>query len=217
MSILEKISQAFGHQDQQQGSAQFFKAIEKRRTIYAIGKNVSQSPEAIDALIHSAVKISPSSFNSQSSRVVTLYGEAHIQFWNIVRETLRKIVPADAFAGTNAKIDSFAAGYGTALFYEDQDVIKGLQEQFALYADNFPVWSEHSTAIAQFAVWTALAQENIGASLQHYNPIVDDEVAAAFDIPANWKLRAQLVFGSIEAPAGEKTFMPDEARFKTFK
>lgn len=114
------------------------------------------------------------------------------------------------------KIDSFAAGFGTALFYEDQDVVKGLQEQFALYADNFPVWSEHSSAIAQFATWTALSEIGIGASLQHYNPIVDAEVAETYDIPANWKLRAQLVFGSIEAPAGDKPFMDDAARFKTF-
>ena len=56
----------------------------------------------------------------------------------------------------------------------------------------------------------------MGASLQHYNPIVDEEVAQTYDIPANWKLRAQLVFGSIEAPAGEKTFMDDAARFKSF-
>ena len=45
---------------------------------------------------------------------------------------------------------------------------------------------------------------------------MDAEVAETFDIPANWKLRAQLVFGSIEAPAGEKTYMDDAARFKTF-
>ena len=85
-----------------------------------------------------------------------------------------------------------------------------------MYADNFPVWSEHSSAIAQFATWTALAEIGIGASLQHYNPIVDAEVAETFDIPSNWKLRAQLVFGSIEAEAGEKTFMDDAERFKTF-
>lgn len=94
--------------------------------------------------------------------------------------------------------------------------MKALQEQFALYADNFPVWSEHSTGIAQFATWIALAENNIGASLQHYNPIIDEEVAATFDVPANWKLRAQLVFGSIEAPAGDKEFMNDADRFKTF-
>lgn len=194
----------------------FLNSIKARRTIYAIGKNVTVDQAKIEETMREAVKQSPSAFNSQTSRVVTLYGESHTNFWNIVRETLRKIVPAEAFEGTNQKIDSFSAGFGTALFYEDQDVVKGLQEQFALYADNFPVWSEHSSAIAQFATWTALSEIGIGASLQHYNPIVDAEVAETYDIPANWKLRAQLVFGSIEAPAGDKPFMDDAARFKTF-
>ena len=194
----------------------FLDHIKQRRTIYAVGKNVALTPEKIESVIKEAVNHSPSAFNSQTSRIVTLFGESHLQFWNVVRETLRKIVPEAAFEGTNAKINSFAAGYGTVLFYEDQDVVKSLQEQFALYADNFPVWSEHSSAIAQFAVWTALSEQNIGASLQHYNPIVDAEIAEIFDIPANWKLRAQLVFGSIEAPAGEKTFMADADRFNTF-
>ena len=194
----------------------FLGHIKQRRTIYAVGKNVALTPEQIESVIKEAVNHSPSAFNSQTSRIVTLFGESHLQFWNIVRETLRKIVPEAAFEGTNTKINSFAAGYGTVLFYEDQDVVKSLQEQFALYADNFPVWSEHSSAIAQFAVWTALSEQNIGASLQHYNPIVDAEITEIFDIPANWKLRAQLVFGSIEAPAGEKTFMAEVDRFKTF-
>lgn len=194
----------------------FLDHIKQRRTIYAVGKSVALTPEQIESVIKEAVNLSPSAFNSQTSRIVTLFGESHLQFWNVVRETLRKIVPDAAFEGTNAKINSFAAGYGTVLFYEDQDVVKSLQEQFALYADNFPVWSEHSSAIAQFAVWTALSEQNIGASLQHYNPIVDAEIAEIFDIPANWKLRAQLVFGSIEAPAGEKTFMAEADRFKTF-
>ena len=194
----------------------FLDHIKQRRTIYAVGKNVPLTPKQIESVIKEAVNHSPSAFNSQTSRIVTLFGESHLQFWNVVRETLRKIVPEAAFEGTNAKINSFAAGYGTVLFYEDQDVVKSLQEQFALYADNFPVWSEHSSAIAQFSVWTALSEQNIGASLQHYNPIVDAEIAEIFDIPANWKLRAQLVFGSIEAPAGEKTFMVEADRFKTF-
>ena len=194
----------------------FLDHIKKRRSIYAIGKNVSLNQAEIENIIKEAVKHSPSSFNSQSSRVVILFGQSHDTFWHIVRETLRDLVSADAFDATNSKIDGFAAGYGTALFYEDQNVIKGMQEKFALYADNFPIWSEHASGIAQFATWTALAEHNIGASLQHYNPIIDEEVAQTFSIPSNWKLRAQLVFGSIEAPPGEKTFMDDAERFKTF-
>ena len=194
----------------------FLNQIKQRRTIYALGKDLSLDQTKIEEIIKEAIKHSPSAFNSQTSRAVILFGASHVKFWTIVLETLRKIVPAEAFEGTSGKINSFIAGAGSVLFYEDTSVVKGLQEQFPLYADNFPIWSEHSTGIAQFATWTALSEAGIGASLQHYNPIVDEEVAATFDVPADWKLRAQLVFGSIEAPAGDKPFMDDNARFKTF-
>lgn len=70
--------------------------------------------------------------------------------------------------------------------------------------------------MAQHSVWTALANANIGASLQHYNPLIDQEVAQTWDIPASWKLRAQMPFGSNEQPFGEKAFMDDGDRFKVF-
>ena len=52
-----------------------------------------------------------------------------------------------------------------------------MQAQFPLYADNFPVWAEHSDAMHQYAVWTTLAAAGIGANLQHYNPLIDAAVA----------------------------------------
>ena len=60
----------------------------------------------------------------------------------------------------------------------------------------------------------ALAEAGIGANLQHYNPLIDNAVAEAWDIPASWRLRAEMVFGGIAAPAGEKAFAPLEGRFK---
>lgn len=195
----------------------FIELIKNRRTIYNLGDALPVSEEHITKLIKEAVKHSPSSFNSQTSRVVILFGAEHKKLWNIVKETLRAIVPEQAFAGTAQKIDSFAAGAGSILFFEDKDVVTGLQEQFPLYADNFPIWSEQASGIAQFAVWTALAQEKIGASLQHYNPIIDSQVQKEWNVPANWVLRAQMVFGSINEPAGDKGFMDDDVRFKVFK
>jgi len=189
-------------------------SLRKRRSQYSLGRQVSQSQAEIEALIKEAIRLSPSSFNSQSSRAVILFGAQSEKFWALTREALRPLVPADAFAATEAKLASFAAGVGTVLFYEDQDVVKGLQENFALYADNFPIWSEHSTGIAQVATWTALAEAGIGASLQHYNPVVDDAARKEWDIPESWKLRAQMPFGSNEAPFAEKAFMDDAERFR---
>ncbi len=192
--------------------------IENRRTIYAIGKNLKQSPDELAEIIENAIVHAPSAFNSQSSRAVLLFGNEHETFWNLVFEKLKEFLTTDeAITATQNKINSFAAGVGTVLFFEDMNVVKSLQDQFPLYADNFPVWAEHSTGIAQFAAWTALAENGVGASLQHYNPIIDDQVHARWDVPTSWKLRAQLVFGSIEAPAGEKSFIDNATRFKVFK
>ena len=189
----------------------------KRRTQYALGKKLPISEAQVEALILEAVRQAPSSFNSQSSRVVVLFGAQHEKLWNITREVLRPMVPADAFVKTDAKMDSFAAGAGSVLFFEDEDVIKKLQADFALYADKFPMFSEHSSGMAQYAVWTALADAGIGASLQHYSPVIDDQVAKTWNIPASWKLRAQMPFGSNEAPFGEKTFIADDLRFKVYR
>lgn len=197
-------------------SNSFINSLKQRRTQYALGKNISLSHEEVAKLVSDAIKHSPTSFNSQSSRAVVLFGAQHEKLWNIAKEELRKIVPAESFASTEAKIDSFAAGAGTVLFFEDQDVVKNLQENFALYADNFPIWSEQSGGMAQFAVWLAFSHAGIGASLQHYNPLIDDEAAREWDIPASWKLRAQMPFGSNEQPFGEKTFIEDSERFKAF-
>lgn len=194
----------------------FIEASRRRRTQYALGDRLPLSQDETAALIQEAVRLAPSSFNSQSSRAVILFGAQSLRFWEIVKDALRAIVPAESFADTGRKIDGFAAGAGTVLFYEDQDVVQGLQAQFPLYADNFPVWSEHASAIAQFSVWTALANVGIGASLQHYNPLPDAAAAAAWSLPASWKLRAQMPFGSNEAPFGDKTFIDDAERFRVF-
>ncbi|MFM2324106.1 nitroreductase family protein [Brachymonas denitrificans] len=188
----------------------------KRRTQYSLGKQLPISQADAGALIQEAIRQAPSAFNSQSSRAVILFSAESVKFWELVKDALRPMVPAESFGATEKKLDSFAAGAGTVLFYEDQDVVKGLQQQFAAYADNFPIWSEHSTGIAQFAVWTALAEAGIGASLQHYNPVVDDAAQKEWDIPASWKLRAQMPFGSNEAPIGDKPFMDDAQRFRVF-
>ena len=48
-------------------------------------------------------------------------------------------------------------------------------------------------------------------------PIVDEQVHAEWGIPAHWKLRAQLVFGSVEGEAKDKDYIDDATRFKVFQ
>jgi predicted oxidoreductase (fatty acid repression mutant protein) len=190
--------------------------IENRRTYYEIDKTSPISDEEIREIVEHSINYVPSAFNSQSSRVVLLFGDQHDKLWEITRETLRKIVPADSFSSTDAKIDGFKKGYGTVLFFEDDAVIEGLQEQFPLYKDVFPLWSLQSSGMLQYTVWVRLEGAGLGASLQHYNPLIDDEVKANWSIPSSWKLLAQMPFGTPTNEPGEKEFAPIKSRFKVF-
>ncbi|EME8175821.1 nitroreductase family protein [Enterococcus faecium] len=194
----------------------FTDTLKNRRSIYHLGRNVSLSNEELTTLIKEAIKESPTAFNAQSTRAVILFGDAHEKLWEITEEALRPLTPAEAFPNTQNKLAGFKNGYGTVLFFKDTDVVKGLQEQFELYADNFLDWSEQSNGIATANTWVALVDKGLGANLQHYNPVIDEAVAKEWNIPSNWKLRSQLVFGSPETPAGEKEYMNDADRFRVF-
>ena len=189
-------------------------AFDERRSIYALGNELPVEPQAIVNMAERVLLHTPSAFNSQSSRLVVLFGAEHQRLWDIAEEKLRAAVGDGDFSGSKQKLDGFRAAAGTVLFYEDKNVTQSLQEQFALYADRFPVWAQQTSAMHQYAMWTELRTLNVGANLQHYNPLVDEDAAKAFSIPDSWELVAQMPFGNIVEPAGEKTYQPVSERMK---
>ena len=40
--------------------------------------------------------------------------------------------------------------FGQVLFFEDPQVVAGLQKAMPLYSDKFPQWSEHTNAMHQY-------------------------------------------------------------------
>ncbi|QQT11811.1 nitroreductase family protein [Staphylococcus pasteuri] len=192
----------------------FNDAMEQRRTIYNLESTISIDDSELEELIAHAVKHVPSAFNSQSTRIVLLLNDKNEKFWENTKEILKETMGPDRdFEPTRQKIDNFKHSYGTILYYEDKDVIIGLQEKMPNFYDNFEIWSNQTNAMHQYAIWTALATKGIGASLQHYNPIVDEATANEFNIPKTWKLVAQMPFGNVREEAGEKDIKPVEPRF----
>jgi uncharacterized protein len=197
-------------------SKDFYTAVKDRRSIYGISRDMDVSDERIVEIIENALLHTPSAYNSQSGRIAVLLGENHLKLWEIIKGVLKDMVPSDRFPATEAKIDSFAAGYGTILFFEDENVIKELMEDYPLYREHFPMWSQQSNGMLQYVVWTSLSAEGIGATLQHYNPLIDGHVREGWDIPDSWRLIAQMPFGKPVEPADEKEFLPMGERLKVF-
>lgn len=193
-------------------------AISNRRSYYHINSDSPVEDSEIIRIIHEAVRHVPSAFNSQSTRIVLLLGEHHSKLWEIVKDTLKKMLPEEVFLNTRTKIDgSFACGYGTVLFFEDTSVVTQFIQTYPLYSSNFKTWAQHTSAMHQFTIWTMLEDLGFGASLQHYNPLIDNEVKHTWNLPDEWELIAQMPFGMPLSAPSEKTFKPLEERVKVFQ
>jgi hypothetical protein len=98
------------------GSAPFFEAVKNRRTIYQLKKESPISDAKIQEIVTEALLHVPSSFNSQSTRMVILLKEEHAKLWDIAKDVLKAIVPAEQYSGTEQKLNGFQAAYGTVSF-----------------------------------------------------------------------------------------------------
>lgn len=199
------------------GSESFLKAVARRRSIYALGKDLPCSQNEVVRLITGVARNVPSSFSGQSCRLVILFNAQHDEFWNEVKGAIRKVTADEQYAASEAKVNNcFMASAGTVLFYLDGQVVEDQSRAMPLYAKNFHGFAVQSSAMTQFAVWTALREEGIGATLQHYNELIGAKTRKMYQLPEKWELVAQMPFGSIKKDAAAKTFLPDEARFKVF-
>ena len=171
--------------------------LKQRRSYYMLNKALPVAENEVVSLIEQITELVPDAFNMKSSRVVVALGEKQNELWDMIFDTFGGKVPRE-------KIDSFKAGAGTVLYFYDEATVQGLQKKFPLYADNFPLWALQASGMLQINIWSGLREMGIGASLQHYNPVIDAEVHEMFNLPATYRLIAQMPFGGISAEPPEK-------------
>ena len=64
------------------------------------------------------------------------------------------------------------------------------------------------------AAVAVLLELGLGANLQHYNPLIDESVKKRFEVPATWKLVAQMPFGEILVGPEAKEKLPISERLR---
>ncbi len=181
--------------------------ITKRRSVYSLNSNTTIGDEALIDAIKTALQYTPSAYHAQSQKIMVLLHEQHDRFWQLVMESLRKIVPANSFERTEKKINGFQKGFGTILFFNDESITNGLIEKFPLYKDNFIHWAREQNGMLQINLWNLLAEHNLGASLQHYTEVIDAAFRKEFEVPKHWTMLAQMPFGGIEEYPAPKEYV----------
>lgn len=188
----------------------FINLIKQRRSYYNINKQLPVSNDTVIELVKEIVENTPDAFNMKSARVIVVFNNQHDKLWDTIYQSFDGKVAKE-------KIDSFKNGAGTVLFFYDKSVVESLQKQFALYADNFPIWAMQANGMLQSNIWVALKENNIGASLQHFNPIIDKNINQMFNVDKNWVLVAQMPFGGIGSEPNQKEKEDINKRVVIFK
>ena len=179
--------------------------LKTRRSIYILNDQLPVSQAIVAGRIKEAISLSPTAFMMQDIHAVILTGDNHKKLWDkIVYNTLQKIVPAEAFKRTEIKLNTFSQATGTILLLRDLEAVEQMRKEYATYADEMDNWSWQDLGIAMVNIWNSLAEINVGANIQHYNPLIDDEVKATWNIPANYQLVGQMVYGGIVSRPGDK-------------
>ncbi|KAK2745650.1 hypothetical protein FQN55_006141 [Onygenales sp. PD_40] len=193
-----------------------------RRSIYKLSNSSPVPDSTIQELVDHAVLHMPSGFNTQSTRVALMLHEEHVKLWDVVVGVFEGLVAAGKVGGDvwesqmRPKLEGMRGAYGTVLFFEDPTHIAPMAEKFPKYKDLFPDWAQHANAMHQYYLWLAFQSVGLSSNLQHYNPHIDDAVIKTWDLPSNWKLTAQLVFGTAVGEPKERVYKPLEERVRVF-
>ncbi|GAD93002.1 nitroreductase family protein [Paecilomyces variotii No. 5] len=192
----------------------FLSSFAARRSVYQLSGESPIPDEQLEEIVQKVLLATPSAFNTQSTRILILKGAQHHKLWDIVKAAVAPFVTGEQATATNKKLAGFKGAYATILFFEDPSTYEPLAA-FKLYSDKFESWRDQANGMHQLLVWTALSLEGLGGNLQHYNPLIDDEVKKTWSVNSDWKLLAQLVIGKPvgDAPAPkEKKAVADRYR-----
>jgi hypothetical protein len=92
---------------------QFLDAVKSRRSYYELGRDKPVDDHTILESVKSTILHCPSSFNSQTARLVVLLNSHHEKLWRITHEVLEAVVLPENFEPTKKKIEGLRGGYGT--------------------------------------------------------------------------------------------------------
>ena len=102
-----------GHQSVAISADTTLALVRNRRTYYSLNKDLPVSVARVEEIVKEALAHVPSSFNSQTNRVLALFGADHDRLWDITSDVLKAILPADRWPETGARIANFKVAGAT--------------------------------------------------------------------------------------------------------
>ncbi|GCE11596.1 nitroreductase family protein [Tengunoibacter tsumagoiensis] len=181
----------------QAGLDSYLNHVLKRRSIRKLTAG-PVSDETIRAIAE-AGRWSASSGNSQPARIVILK-ERNTDFWNFVEQTLSTKLQGEQLERAIARLAGYRSGVFTIVVYEDTTISHNPPAGF-----NPELWKNFAAqalGIFQANLWNAISAAGLGASNQHINFQIEEELRSFLHVPETWQSYCILPVGfPAETPA----------------
>ncbi|MDO5457376.1 MAG: nitroreductase family protein [Atopococcus tabaci] len=189
----------------------------KRRSTYVIGKNTDLSKEEITEALREAAKNVPSSFNSQTTRLILVFDDANERVWKEIHDVQKDVLDGAVWERMSGVIQGAGQGVGTILFFEDRDAVK---ENIPAAESQQNLYKQHNDAFQQYSAWLALTELGLGGTLQHFNIGYEQGFDKVFrellNLPESYEMVAQMPFGSIEQEYEAKDYIDSDLEVQVF-
>ncbi|KAL1413837.1 hypothetical protein Q8F55_001621 [Vanrija albida] len=185
----------------------------ERHSYYSIKGTSTLTDDELITILKESVNNSPTPFNNQSTRGLLILGQKNKDMWEAIWTAHKTTLQSEEHA-RKARIKFEAAylgGYGTYVFFDDQNVVDGMVKAMPNLDKAFPAWVGNAAGILHYIVWTALECAGMGANLQHFpqlSPVTGPALKDFLKTPDNWVCSAMIPFGEINGAPPERTYLP---------
>lgn len=173
--------------------------LAQRRSIRRLAGG-ALAPETI-ARLQDAVVRTPSAFGVTPWQIVILQ-EQRDAFWDEVAAAFHDGLEGDRLQRYLDRLGGFRSGAGVILIYEDLAARPALQQSWGLSEQTAHDFVHQGLGMLQLAIWLVLTEEGLVTSLQHWDWLIQDRLAALLEMPTErYQLISVLPLGEPAEPA----------------
>ena len=157
-------------------------------------------PAQLRARLAEAVRLTPAAYNLPPWRLVLLH-ERRAAFWDLFAAAVDERLDGERRERYHERIGGFRDGVAVAVFFEDTTVAARIAQAWQIGERQADAFVQQGIGMAQLSLWLALTAEGLVTSLQHWDWLLEDRLAAFVGAPEGFKLAAVMPIGYAAEPA----------------
>jgi predicted oxidoreductase (fatty acid repression mutant protein) len=174
-------------------SDEFLALLASRRSIRRL-RGGELSAATLERL-RQAVARTPAAYGLPPWHVVVIH-QRREEFWRLVEEAFREGLEAERLPRYLERLEGFRAGSAVVLVYEDCEAQPGLRAAWNLSHDTAASFVQQALGMVQQSIWLTLTAEGLATSLQHWDWLLQEPLAAFLGLPSErYRLIATMPLG----------------------